>query len=82
MQGTAADLIKLAMLSVDEWLTQEQCDCRIIMQVHDELVLEASEAEVGRIGEQVATLMAEVASLAVPLKVDVGTGGNWAEAHS
>ncbi|MEK9941411.1 MAG: DNA polymerase I, partial [Gammaproteobacteria bacterium] len=82
MQGTAADLIKLAMLSVDEWLTQEQCDCRIIMQVHDELVLEASEAEVGRIGKQVATLMAEVASLAVPLKVDVGTGGNWAEAHS
>ena len=82
MQGTAADLIKLAMLSVDEWLTQEQCDCRIIMQVHDELVLEVSEPEVGRISEQVAALMSEVASLAVPLKVDVGTGGNWAEAHS
>lgn len=82
MQGTAADLIKLAMLAVDEWLTKENHDARIIMQVHDELVLEVPEADVKAVGKKLAVLMSEVAELAVPLKVDVGTGGNWAEAHS
>ncbi len=82
MQGTAADLIKLAMLAVDEWLTKENHDARIIMQVHDELVLEVPEADVKAVGKKLAVLMSEVAELAVPLKVDVGTGSNWAEAHS
>ncbi len=82
MQGTAADLIKLAMLAVDEWLTKENHDARIIMQVHDELVLEVPEADVKAVGKKLAVLMSEVAELAVPLKVDVGNGINWAEAHS
>ncbi len=82
MQGTAADLIKLAMLAVDEWLTKENHDARIIIQVHDELVLEVPEADVKAVGKKLAVLMSEVAELAVPLKVDVGTGSNWAEAHS
>ena len=82
MQGTAADLIKLAMLSVDEWLRENGCGARIIMQVHDELVLEAPESDTESVAETVAELMASVADLAVPLKVDVGIGPNWAQAHS
>jgi len=82
MQGTAADLIKLAMLSVDKWLCEDGCGARIIMQVHDELVLEAPESDTERVAETVAELMASVADLAVPLKVDVGIGPNWAQAHS
>ena len=82
MQGTAADLIKLAMLSVNEWLCEDGCGARIIMQVHDELVLEAPESDTERVAEMVAELMASVADLAVPLKVDVGIGSNWAQAHS
>ena len=82
MQGTAADLIKLAMLSVDEWLRENSCGARIIMQVHDELVLEAPESDTESVAKTVAELMASVADLAVPLKVDVGIGPNWAQAHS
>ena len=82
MQGTAADLIKIAMLSVDEWLREDDCGARIIMQVHDELVLEAPESDTERVAETVTELMASVADLAVPLKVDVGIGPNWAQAHS
>ncbi len=82
MQGTAADLIKLAMLSVDNWLCEDGCGARIIMQVHDELVLEAPESDTERVAETVAELMASVADLAVPLKVDAGIGPNWAQAHS
>ena len=82
MQGTAADLIKLAMLSVDEWLRENGCGARIIMQVHDELVLEAPESDTESVAKTVAELMASVADLAVPLKVDVGIGPNWAQAHS
>ena len=82
MQGTAADLIKLAMLSVDEWLGENGRGARIIMQVHDELVLEAPESDTESVAKTVAELMASVADLAVPLKVDVGIGPNWAQAHS
>lgn len=82
MQGTAADLIKLAMLSVDGWLREDNSSARIIMQVHDELVLEAPEPDTARVAGAVAELMASVAELAVPLKVDVGSGSNWAQAHS
>lgn len=82
MQGTAADLIKLAMLAVDDWLTQDKSDARMIMQVHDELVLEVPEQDVDRVSEKVADLMSSVAQLSVPLKVDVGAGSNWAKAHS
>ena len=82
MQGTAADLIKLAMLAIDEWIRQQALSTRTIMQVHDELVLEVPEAELDNVQAAVGPLMSGVAELDVPLVVDVGVGANWAEAHS
>ncbi len=81
MQGTAADLIKLAMISVDDWLTKQGLASRMIMQVHDELVLEVPEAELEQINANLPRLMADVAKLDVPLLVDIGTGANWEQAH-
>ena len=81
MQGSAADLIKLAMLAVDKWITDNNVGAKIILQVHDELVLEVAEDEAGRVAEATAELMAGVATLKVPLVVDTGTGHNWKEAH-
>ncbi|HWQ38990.1 MAG TPA: DNA polymerase I [Burkholderiales bacterium] len=81
MQGTAADLIKLAMIAVQRWITAEHLATRLIMQVHDELVFEAPEAELGRISQCVPELMSGVAKLAVPLVVDIGAGPNWDRAH-
>ncbi|MCB1676637.1 MAG: DNA polymerase I [Halioglobus sp.] len=81
MQGTAADIIKKAMLAVDGWLQQHPADARMIMQVHDELVFEVAADEVAAVGEQVRSLMSGAAELAVPLLVDVGVGANWDEAH-
>lgn len=82
MQGTAADLIKKAMISVDHWLTETDSDARIIMQVHDELVLEVPTKQAKKVGVEVEKLMSGVAELKVPLTVDSGSGKNWAEAHS
>ena len=82
MQGTAADLIKLAMLGIDKWLTEKNLASRIILQVHDELVLEVPVPEIEEMTRAVDTLMGGVAKLKVPLRVDGGTGDNWAEAHS
>ena len=81
MQGTAADLIKLAMIAVHGYLQGEKLQSRIIMQVHDELVLEVPEAELTLIQTELPRLMAEIAQLAVPLEVSVGTGPNWEQAH-
>jgi DNA polymerase-1 len=81
MQGTAADLIKLAMIAVDRWLAAEQLGTRLIMQVHDELVFEVPEAEVERVRAHVPRLMTSVATLKVPLVADLGVGANWDEAH-
>ena len=81
MQGTAADLIKLAMIAVDGWLRAEALKTRLILQVHDELVLEVPEAELDRVRERVPALMEGVAQLSVPLKVEAGVGRNWDEAH-
>jgi DNA polymerase I len=81
MQGTAADLIKLAMIAVQAWLDREKLASRLIMQVHDELVLEVPEGEVGRIKAEIPRLMSGVAQLKVPLVVDVGSGQNWEKAH-
>ena len=81
MQGTAADLIKLAMIVLQRWLDREQLGTRLILQVHDELVLEAPEAELDRIKRELPGLMSGVAKLRVPLVVDVGTGPNWEQAH-
>ena len=81
MQGTAADLIKLAMIAVDRWISEEQLGTRLVMQVHDELVLEVPDAEVAQVRERLPALMAGVADLRVPLLVELGVGDNWDEAH-
>ncbi len=81
MQGTAADLIKLAMLAVQGWLDRTGMRSKQIMQVHDELVLEVPDAEVAAVRHELPKLMGGVAQLAVPLIVDVGVGANWDEAH-
>ena len=81
MQGTAADIIKRAMLAVDSWLQGERPDARMIMQVHDELVFEVASAEVEAVSSRICELMSAAAELAVPLLVEAGTGANWDEAH-
>jgi len=81
MQGSAADIIKKAMLSVDQWLGEDGADARMIMQVHDELVLEVATAEVEAVCERLCDLMSGAAELAVPLLVEAGVGDNWDEAH-
>jgi len=81
MQGTAADIIKRAMIDVHRWLAGEAVDARVIMQVHDELVLEVAEAAAGTVTDGLVERMSRAAELAVPLKVDTGIGANWDEAH-
>ena len=81
MQGTAADLVKLAMIAVQRWLAGGAMQTKLIMQVHDELVLEVPDAEVAAVQEHLPRLMNSVASLTVPLAVDLGTGSNWDQAH-
>ena len=81
MQGTAADIIKRAMIEVDGWLQNSGAPARLIMQVHDELVLEVANEAVEDVVQQLRRHMAEAAELAVPLRVDVGIGRHWDEAH-
>lgn len=81
MQGTAADLIKLAMIAVDQWLGEAKLQTKLIMQVHDELVLEVPEAELPVVQAKLTELMQGVAQLSVPLLVEVGVGKNWESAH-
>ncbi len=81
MQGTAADLIKLAMIAVDQWLDEAKLQTKLIMQVHDELVLEVPEAELAVVKAKLTELMQGVAQLSVPLLVEVGVGKNWESAH-
>ena len=81
VQGTAADLIKLAMLAIDRWLIENDSTSKIILQVHDELVFEVEEAQIDEMVEIATDLMCGVKKLNVPLIVDVGIGHNWKEAH-
>ncbi len=81
MQGTAADLIKLAMIAVDKWLREEKLSSKLIMQVHDELVLEVPDHELELVKTQLPLLMQHVAKLDVPLLAEVGVGNNWESAH-
>jgi DNA polymerase-1 len=81
MQGTAADIIKRAMIAVEEWCRRERVRTRLIMQVHDELVLEVPEGEVTRVSAALREHMTGAAHLTVPLRVDIGVGANWDEAH-
>ncbi|MEA5097832.1 MAG: DNA polymerase I [Burkholderiaceae bacterium] len=81
MQGTAADLIKLSMIAVQRWLESERLLSKMILQVHDELVLEVPESELSRVRDELPKIMCSVAQLKVPLVADVGIGHNWDEAH-
>ncbi|MBK4736518.1 DNA polymerase I [Noviherbaspirillum pedocola] len=81
MQGTAADLIKLSMIAVERWLDDEGLASKMVMQVHDELVLEVPESELELVKRRVPELMAGVATLKVPLLAEVGVGPNWDKAH-
>ena len=81
MQGTAADIIKRAMIDVDQWLGDGKTDARVIMQVHDELVLEVAAADVKKVSKKLTDIMVKAGSLSVPLEVEVGVGDNWQEAH-
>jgi DNA polymerase-1 len=81
MQGTAADLIKLSMIAVQDWLENDRMQTKMVMQVHDELVLEVPETELDVVKEKLPALMAGVAKLKVPLIAEVGVGKNWDEAH-
>ena len=81
MQGTAADIIKKAMVAVDNWLSASSLDARVILQVHDELVLEVREDLVDQVRDEVRVHMSQAAELDVPLVVEVGVGNNWDEAH-
>ncbi len=81
MQGTAADLIKMAMLKIDNWIQKSRLDIKMLMQVHDELVFEVAQDEVEVAKTTITEIMSHVAQLNVPLVVDVGVGMNWDEAH-
>ncbi|WP_176508403.1 MULTISPECIES: DNA polymerase I [Pseudomonas] len=81
MQGTAADIIKRAMVNVDNWLSESGLDARVILQVHDELVLEVREDLVEQVKDEIRTHMSNAAQLDVPLVVEAGVGSNWDEAH-
>jgi DNA polymerase-1 len=81
MQGTAADLIKLAMVAVENWLEKEQLKTRMLLQVHDELVFDVPLDELALLQEKLPDLMCKVADLKVPLVVGIGIGDNWEEAH-
>jgi DNA polymerase-1 len=81
MQGTAADIIKRAMIDVDRWITDSKLPARLIMQVHDELVVEVEGSAVEQVTEELRARMSGAADLRVPLRVDTGVGENWDEAH-
>ena len=81
MQGTAADIIKKAMLSVYEWINTQAGDVKLIMQVHDELVFEAPDSLLERVKAPICERMQNAANLSGPLLVEVGLGQNWDEAH-
>jgi len=81
MQGTAADIIKRAMIDIDHWLAMNELDARMLLQVHDELVFEVHQDDLDLLTEGVKFRMTTAASLDVPLVVDVGVGDNWDQAH-
>ncbi len=81
IQGTAADIIKIAMVNIHDWLVRERMKTRMIMQVHDELVFDVHRSEVDRVRENVTQLMCSAVQLEVPMEVEVGVGENWLDAH-
>ena len=82
MQGSAADIIKIAMIEIDAWLIQSKVDAKMILQVHDELVFEVAEKDVDKVQKQVKKFMETAVDLSVKVITSVGIGNNWDEAHS
>ena len=81
IQGSAADLIKVAMINIHDWMKKEKLASRMLMQVHDELVFEVHHSEITRVQEKVKELMVNAIKLDVPMEVGIGRGNNWLEAH-
>jgi DNA polymerase-1 len=81
MQGTAADIIKRAMIRVQAWLEQSKAEAKLVMQVHDELVLEVTDSAVEKVRARIVEIMCGAGELSVALKVDTGVGANWDAAH-
>jgi DNA polymerase-1 len=81
IQGTAADIIKIAMINIHDWMLEKNVDSKMIMQVHDELVFDVPIKELGIMQTQIEKLMREAVTLAIPLEVGLGYGNNWLEAH-
>ena len=81
VQGTAADIMKKAMLAVDDSLIKEKIDAKLILQVHDELVVESNKKDSERVSEILTNSMSNAAKLLVPLEVEIGIGKNWDQAH-
>ena len=81
MQGTAADIIKTAMIRIEQWLSNTNLDIQMLMQVHDELVFEVKEEHLQTVTSEIKQRMESALTLKVPLIVDIGTGSNWDEAH-
>ena len=81
MQGTAADIMKIAMIEIHEWLAKGKVDARMIMQVHDEVILEVKDQEASKVEQEVSKIMQNAAKLKVPLEVESGLASNWGEAH-
>jgi DNA polymerase-1 len=81
IQGSAADLIKVAMINIHYWMKKEKLASRMLMQVHDELVFEVHHSEITRVQEKIKELMVNAIKLDVPMEVGIGRGNNWLEAH-
>ena len=81
IQGSAADIIKLAMVNIYQWMKDQDLKSRMIMQVHDELVFDVHQEELEMVRTKVVELMESAVKLEVPMRVDAGTGNNWLEAH-
>jgi len=81
MQGTAADIMKIAMISIHDWLQAEKPKAKMILQVHDEVILEVADKDSEQVEKKVSEIMSKAANLSVPLEVDSGIANNWGEAH-
>jgi DNA polymerase-1 len=81
IQGSAADIIKIAMVNIQAWMIKEKLQSRMIMQVHDELIFDVHKKEAGIVKDNVVNLMKTAVELEVPMEVEAGIGNNWLEAH-
>ena len=81
MQGTAADIMKIAMINIQDWLKKEKAQAKMILQVHDEVILEVASKDADSVAIKISEIMSQAAQLSVPLEVESGIADNWGEAH-